>query len=123
MLTAAQLDREEGFSWNEWKWICFANKEIQLDHRGGATVSGILQRVNVCVTKRTVGPGLMDFRLLVELLGQMLQSLQTSDLAEDPLLVALLCSLQSVPRSVDVLRAKRSCYTLPSLQSTSCTSV
>lgn len=51
----------------------------------------------------TVGPGLVDGSLLVELLSQMLQSLQTSDLAEDPLLVAFLCSFQSVPRSVDVL--------------------
>lgn len=52
----------------------------------------------------TVSPGLVDGSLLAELLGQMIQSFQTSDLVEEPLLVALFCSLQSVPRPVDILR-------------------
>lgn len=52
----------------------------------------------------------MDGTLLVELDGQMLQSLQTPDLAEDPLLVAFLCSFQIVPRFVDVLRANSKNY-------------
>lgn len=52
----------------------------------------------------------MDGTLLVELDGQMLQSLQTPDLAEDPLLVAFLCSFQIVPRFVDVLRANSKSY-------------
>lgn len=47
----------------------------------------------------------MDGRLLTEFLSQVIKSLQTSDLVEKPLLVALFCSLQSVPRSVNVLRA------------------
>ena len=53
---------------------------------------------------RTIGPGLVDGSLLVELLGQMFESLQTSDLTEDPFLVAFFCSFQSVPRSIDILR-------------------
>ena len=59
------------------------------------------------MSERTVGPGLMDGSLLVELLSQVLQPLQTSDLAEDPLLVAFLCPLQGVPGPVDVLMAKQ----------------
>lgn len=45
----------------------------------------------------------MDGGFLMKLLCQMFQPFQTPDLAEDPLLVALLGSLQSVPRPVDVL--------------------
>ncbi len=52
----------------------------------------------------------MDGSLLVEFLCQMLQSLQTSDLTEDPLFVALFCSFQSVPGSIDVLRPNISNY-------------
>lgn len=47
----------------------------------------------------------MDGSLLVELLSQMLQSLQTPDLAKNPFLIALLCSLQGVPRCVYILDA------------------
>lgn len=71
-----------------------------------------LETVCVCVIRHrhTIGPGLMDGSLLVELLCQVLQPLQTSDLAEDPLLVAFLCSLQIVPRSVDILTANSTNY-------------
>ena len=77
--------------------------------------------VCVCVMKgfHTISPGLVDGGLLVELLRQMFQSLQTSDLTEDPLLVALFCSFQSVPRSVDILTTKQQklLLTEPSVQS------
>lgn len=79
-------------------------KRLQLDHW-----QPIVHTACACAC-RTVGPGFVDGGLLMELLGQMLQSFQTADLAEDPLLVALLRSLQSVPRSVDILRADSTRY-------------
>lgn len=48
----------------------------------------------------------MDGSFLAELLGQVIQPLQTSDLIEEPLLVSFLCSLQSVPRSIDILQTQ-----------------
>ena len=56
----------------------------------------------VCVCL-TIGPGLVDGGLLAELLRQVVETLQTADLVEQPLLVAFLRALQRVPRPVDVL--------------------
>ena len=56
----------------------------------------------VCVCL-TIGPGLVDGGLLAELLRQVVETLQTADLVEQPHLVAFLRALQRVPRPVDVL--------------------
>lgn len=51
----------------------------------------------------TVSPGLVRGRLLPELLGQVLHSLQPPDLVEQPLLVTLFRLLQPLPGPGDVL--------------------
>lgn len=74
-------------------------EEMRLRPEGGEN-----DCVCVCVRTHTICPRFMDGSFLMKLLGQMLQPLQTSDFAEDPLLVALLCSFQGVPRPVDILK-------------------
>lgn len=54
-------------------------------------------------TRRTFGPSFMDGCFLAELLRQVIESFQPADLIEEPLFIALLCSLQFSPRVVNVL--------------------
>ena len=49
----------------------------------------------------------MQAALLLELLGQVIQSLQAADLRQEPLLVALLHLLQTFPGVGDVLEERR----------------
>lgn len=51
----------------------------------------------------TCSPGLVHGTLLLELLGEVVESLQTADLGEQPLLVALLHLLQTLPGVGNVL--------------------
>ncbi|KAF3845283.1 hypothetical protein F7725_008446 [Dissostichus mawsoni] len=52
-------------------------------------------------------PGFVDRCFLTELLGQMVESLQSADLVEEPLLVPFLRTLQTPPRIVDVLNEEK----------------
>lgn len=51
----------------------------------------------------TCSPGLVEIALLLELLGQVVQSFQTADLSQEPLLVTFLNLLQAFPCIGDVL--------------------
>ncbi len=51
----------------------------------------------------TCGPGLVHGALLLELLSQVIESLQAADLGQQPLLVALLHLLQTLPGVGNVL--------------------
>lgn len=56
---------------------------------------------------RTSGPGLVHGALLLELLSQMIESLQAADLGQQPLLVALLHLLQTLPGVGNILKRER----------------
>lgn len=54
----------------------------------------------------TCSPGLVHGTLLLELLSQVIESLQTADLSQQPLLVALLHLLQTLPGVGDILQER-----------------
>lgn len=54
----------------------------------------------------TIGPVLMICGFLAKLLRQVIQSLQTADLSQKPLLISFLRLLQALPCSGNVLRTK-----------------
>lgn len=59
--------------------------------------------MRISFTLVTFGPRLVDGGFLAELLRQVIESLQPTDLVEEPLLVALLRPLQVAPGVVNVL--------------------
>lgn len=55
----------------------------------------------------TCSPGLVHRALLLELLSQVIESLQAADLGQQPLLVALFHLLQTLPRIGNILDKRR----------------
>ena len=55
----------------------------------------------------TSSPGLVHGTLLLELLGQVIESLQAADLSQQPLLIALLHLLQTLPGVGDILEERK----------------
>ena len=63
----------------------------------------------VCIFQRadiTFSPCFVDRSLLSKFLCEVIESLQSADLVQQPLLVALLCSLQIAPGVIDVLKTQ-----------------
>ena len=66
-----------------------------------------------CTIKLTTGPVLMIGCFLAKLFCQVVQPLQSTDLSEEPLLVAFLCLLQALPGTGYILRMNEKYFIYP----------